>query len=111
MLLDSEWYIGNYNNSYELFEDLPKAVKKFLKEGYCRDIEDVPLLHDMFYSIDRGITYAKDIKEKYEDGYIIILDRYTISNAIYRLDKVKDHTKKECNQTVFFHMPNLLYLL
>lgn len=70
----------NYDNDSSYF------VRKFLKEGYCRDI-DLPLLKDMFYSIDRGITYHKELKEKYEDGYTFILDRYTISNAIYRLNE------------------------
>lgn len=73
----------NYESDSSFF------VKKYLKEGYCRDIDN-PVLHDMFYAIDRAITYAKEIQEKYEEGYTIILDRYTISNAIYRLDKVKD---------------------
>lgn len=76
----------NYDSDSSYF------VRKFLKEGYCREITDLPLLHDMFYSLDRAITYSKEIKAKYEDGYIIILDRYTISNAIYRLDKVDDTT-------------------
>lgn len=74
----------NYDSDSSYF------VKKFLKEGYCRDIENVPLLHDVFFSIDRCITYFKEIKEKYEDGYTIILDRYTISNAIYRMNKADD---------------------
>ena len=74
----------NYDSDSSYF------VRKFLKEGYCRDIENVPLLHDAFFSIDRCITYFKDIKEKYEEGYTIILDRYTISNAIYRMNKADD---------------------
>lgn len=74
----------NYKSDSSFF------VKKYLREGYCRDITDIPLLHDMFYSIDRAITFSKQIKEKYEEGYIILLDRYTISNAIFRLDKVEN---------------------
>lgn len=66
-------------------------VKKFLKEGYCRDIDN-PALQSMFFAIDRGITFAKEIKEKYDQGYIIILDRYTTSNFIFHL---QDYTEEE----------------
>lgn len=72
----------NYN------EDSSYFVEKYLKEGYCRDIEeDIPILHDIFYSIDRAITYYKEIKQYYEDGYIIIMDRYIISNLIFNLHR------------------------
>lgn len=72
-------------------EDSSYFVKKYLKEGYCRDIEeDVPILHDIFYSIDRAITYYKEIKQFYEDGYVIIMDRYIISNLIYNLHTYPD---------------------
>lgn len=64
-------------------------VKKYLKEGYTRDIED-PMLHSMYFSIDRAITYNKEIKNYYEDGYIIIMDRYIISNPICQIHNYSD---------------------
>lgn len=72
-------------------KDSSYFVKKYLKEGYCKDIEkEIPILHDIFYSIDRAITYYKEIKQFYEDGYIIIMDRYIISNLIYNLHTYTD---------------------
>lgn len=76
----------NYDDESSYF------VKRYL-EGYCRDIEN-PILHSMFYSIDRAITYNKKIKEKYDQGYIIILDRYYISNVLYQLHNYKDIQNK-----------------
>lgn len=70
----------NYDSDSSYF------VTKYLKEGYTRDIDN-PMLHSMYFSIDRAITYAHDIKKYYEDGYIIILDRYIISNVICNLHK------------------------
>lgn len=62
-------------------------VTKFLKEGYCR--EENPTIHHFFFAIDRGITFAKEIKEKYEQGYTIILDRYTTSEFIFNLQNYR----------------------
>lgn len=72
----------NYNNRSSYF------VKRFLKEGYCRDINN-PCLHDLFFSIDRAITFEEMFRDKYNDGYILIFDRYTISNALYRLNEIE----------------------
>lgn len=76
----------NYDSDSSYF------VKKFLKEGYTRDIND-PMLHSMYFSIDRAITYANDIKKYYEDGYIIILDRYIIANVICNIHKYDEPGK------------------
>lgn len=70
----------NYDSDSSYF------VKKYLREGYSRDIDN-PMLHSIYFSIDRAITYAYDIKKYYEDGYIIILDRYIISNVICNLHR------------------------
>lgn len=66
-------------------------VKKYLREGFTRDIKD-PILHSIYYSIDRAITYAQEIKKYYEDGYIIIMDRYIISNPICQIHNYNDKT-------------------
>lgn len=82
-------------------------VKKYLEEGYCRDIEnDIPILHDIFYGIDRAITYYKNIKEFYEDGYIIILARYIISNLIYSLHNYNDFPSKGKYCTILHSFEN-----
>lgn len=77
----------NYENESSYF------VRKYLHEGYCKDIDNT-LLHCMFYSIDRCITYNEEIKRKYEEGYTIIFDRYYISNVIYNLHLLDTMNRK-----------------
>ena len=48
----------NYQNDSSFF------VKKFLNGDY-RDISN-PYLNSLFYSIDRGITFAQELKDKYD---------------------------------------------
>lgn len=83
-----------YESKVKLFsfpnyeDDSSYFVKKYLKEGYCRDIEtNCDILHSSFFSIDRFISFEKYLRDLYENGYIIILDRYTISNAIFNVKK------------------------
>ena len=37
-----------------------------------------------FYAIDRLYTYITELKEAYEAGKIIVLDRYTTSSMVYQ---------------------------
>lgn len=85
----------NYNNRSSYF------VKRFLKEGYCKDAN--PYLLDSFFAIDRAITFEQELRKKYEGGYFLILDRYTLSNAIYRMDKFDDKDQSE-------YLSNLSYM-
>ena len=86
----------NYENDSSYF------IKKYLKEGYCRDI-DIPYLHDLFFSIDRCITFNQEIKCKYYEGYTIIFDRYTISNAIYRLHEILNDIEIKLSYLIKLH--------
>lgn len=82
-------YLSSFPN-YE--SDSSFFVKKFLNGDY-KNISN-PYLISLFYSIDRGITYLTDLKEKYDQGYIIILDRYYISNILYQLHNFEDYMDK-----------------
>lgn len=76
----------NYKNDSSFF------VKKFLNGEY-NDIEN-PYIISLFYSLDRGITFAREIKQFYDQGYIIILDRYYISNILYQLHNLETYSDK-----------------
>lgn len=69
----------NYNSDSSYF------VRQILNNKY-NDIKN-PYTISLAYLLDMSITYQREIKEKYEDDYIIILDRYFISNVLYQLDK------------------------
>ena len=48
-----------------------------------------------FFAVDRFASYAKDWKEDYENGTIIIANRYTTANAIHQLTKLEDDKREE----------------
>lgn len=74
------------------YDDSSYFVKKLLNGDY-NDIDN-PYLKSLFYSIDRGITYPREIKDKYENGYTIILDRYYSANILYNLHLLKSTADK-----------------
>ena len=88
--------------SFPTYGESSYFIEKYLKEGYCRDIND-PKLHSLFYVIDRYIGYINDVKQKYEEGYTIIFDRYVISNLIFNYHKCKDIDKCVDSSFILFH--------
>lgn len=74
----------NYKDDSSFF------IKKFLNKEYS-DIDN-PYTVSLFYTLDRAITFSRQIKEKYDQGYIIILDRYYISNILYQLHNLESYS-------------------
>lgn len=65
-------------------------VKMYLNSeirGSC-DSENVYAVSS-FFAVDRYVSYTKSWKKIYEEGHIIIADRYTTSNAVYQLGGLK----------------------
>ena len=54
-----------------------------------------PYIASTFYAADRYATYKKDIEEFYNNGGIILADRYTTSNMIHQAGKIKDDVERE----------------
>ena len=48
-----------------------------------------------FYAVDRFASYAQDWKEFYENGGVLISDRYTTSNAIHQGSKLEGEERTE----------------
>lgn len=48
-----------------------------------------------FYAVDRYASFVKVWKEYYENGGLIVCDRYTTSNAIHQASKIEDEKKGE----------------
>ena len=61
-----------------------KLVEEYLS-GNLGDKSNISpyIVHDL-YAIDRAITWNKVLKEEYENGSIILLDRYTTSSEFYQ---------------------------
>ena len=64
-------------------------VKMYLNSEFGKDPDIVnAYAAASFYSIDRYASFLRFWKEKYENGFTIIADRYTTSNAIYQTAKL-----------------------
>ena len=49
----------------------------------------------MFYAMDRYASYKQDWGEFYNDGGLIVADRYTTSNAVHQASKLPEEERKE----------------
>ena len=66
-------------NSYQ-----GKGVEEYLDGKYGNKEELSPYFINNLYANDRVITWQTELKEKYYEGYTILLDRYTTSSIIYQ---------------------------
>ena len=61
--------------------------------GLPKDLS--PYLINSMYAVDRALTWKLELKEKYDRGNIILLDRYTTSSLIYQSCLFKTDKEKE----------------
>ena len=56
-------------------------VKMYLSGEFGENAKDIsPYIASTFYAADRYATYKKDLEEYYNNGGLILADRYTTSN-------------------------------
>ena len=79
--------------SYGTYQGRP--VEEYLKGNYGKISELSPYFVNSLYAQDRAITWITGLKQEYDKGGIIILDRYTTSSLIYQTSVIEDKTKKE----------------
>ncbi len=71
--------------------DSSALVKMYLAGQFGTDPDSVnPYAASSFYAVDRFASYAKNWKQFYLEGGIIIADRYTTSNAIHQCAKLPE---------------------
>lgn len=76
-------------------------VKEYLNNKYGNSSEVNPYEASVYYAVDRLDTIAKlDIRNKLEEGYIIISDRYIGSNLIFQTTKLKDKDSKDIDEYI-----------
>lgn len=99
-------------------------VKMYLNGELCEHAEDFDAYKtSVLFSVDRLCTYQTELKDFYEQGGVIILDRYVESNMFHQGGKIKDLAEREKfihwledfefgtlglprpNQIVFLNMP------
>ncbi|MCR5185501.1 MAG: deoxynucleoside kinase [Clostridia bacterium] len=71
-------------------------VKMYLNGEFGTNAQDIsPYVASSFYAADRFATYQTELKEYYENGGIIIADRYTTANMVHQTGKIKDEKERE----------------
>lgn len=85
------------------------GVESYLKGEFGKIDELSPYFINNLYAYDRSITWQKYLKKEYEEGKIILLDRYTTSSLIYQTSIIKDveERKKAINYLADFEYNKL----
>ena len=72
-----------------------RLVEMYL-QGLLGDKESLsPYVINALYALDRKITFEKKLQQPYENGELILLDRYTTSSLIYQSALMEDEEKKK----------------
>ena len=78
--------------SYNTYQGVP--VEKYLSGEYGCVSELSPYFIHGLYAMDRAITWQTLLKNKYNDGHVILLDRYTTSSLLYQAALIEDITDR-----------------
>ena len=79
--------------SYDTYQG--KHVEEYLKGNFGNPDNLSPYFINSLYAIDRAITWHTSLKESFEKGDIILLDRYTTSSLIYQSALIEDEEEKK----------------
>lgn len=71
-------------------------VKMYLSGEFGENPKDVsPYVASTFYAADRFATFKKDFEKLYNDGTVILADRYTTANMVHQAGKISDLAERE----------------
>ncbi len=71
-------------------------VKMYLSGEFGENAKDVsPYIASTFYAADRYATFKKDLEQYYNEGGIILADRYTTANMVHQAGKIADKQERE----------------
>ena len=75
--------------------DSSAPVKMYLAGEFGKDSNSLNAYQaSVLYAVDRMCTYQKNLKSHYENGEIILFDRYVQSNFIHQCSKIDEMDKK-----------------
>lgn len=93
LISSGEIVTSHHFPSYNTYHGLP--VEKYLKGEFGLINELSPYFINNLYATDRAITWYTELKEKYNKGETILLDRYTTSSLIYQSALISDEIQKK----------------
>ncbi len=90
-LLESKGIPYRYLSFPTYHSEYSAHVNMYLKGRFGNDPEAVnPFAASSFFGADRFCSYMLDWKEDYENGSIILANRYTSANAVHQLSKLDE---------------------
>lgn len=88
LIKDGETIFNHHFPTYGSYQGM--GVENYLKGDFGLPQDLSPYFINSLYAIDRAITWHSILKEKYNNGDIILLDRYTTSSIIYQSALIED---------------------
>ena len=71
-------------------------VKMYLAGDFGTDAQSIsPYIASTFYAADRYATFKTGYEEYYNNGGIILADRYTTANMVHQAGKIKDKQERK----------------
>lgn len=93
LLEERKRVLAHHFPSYNSYQGIP--VENYLK-GEMGDLNSLsPYFINSLYALDRGVTWYTSLKEQYENGTTILLDRYTTSSLIYQSALIEDKIERQ----------------
>ncbi len=94
-----------YDETYSFF------VSKYLSGAFGEKPENVNgYAASAFFAADRYLSYIMDWKKDYDEGKIIIANRYTTANAVHQCSKIAEDERDEYLEWLFDYEWNKLGL-
>ncbi len=85
-------------------------VKMYLSGEFGEDPKQIsPYIASTFYAADRYATYKKEFEEYYQNGGIILADRYTTANMVHQAGKIEKEEEREKFMNWLFDLEFNLY--
>ena len=70
-------------------------VEEYLSGKFGENAQEIsPYIASTFFAVDRCATYKLEYKDYYENGGIILADRYTTANMVHQAGKIKDEKER-----------------
>ena len=93
LLKDGKMVVSHHFPSYSTYQGA--AVEHYLKGDFGAPKDLSPYFINSLYAVDRGVTWHNELKKPYDDGSVILLDRYTTSSLIYQSALIEDTEDKK----------------
>lgn len=92
-------------------EESSALIRMYLNGDFGRNPDDVnPYAASAFFAVDRCASYLSDWREYYNNGGLLVLDRYTTSNAVHQSAKMPQEKREAFLKWLFDFEYNLLGL-